>query len=177
MDELVEHIDEFGNVLGVVSRWQAHKQGLLHRVVHICIVNSKNQILLQKRSKKKRLYPSVWDISAAGHILAGEKSLTSAIREVREELGLDLQEDEFEFLFAFLDDLSIDDFYVNEIADVYLVKKDVNIDDIKTQKNEVDEVKWVPVDEFCRDCLGDNFCPHKKGFKKLREFFKNIKNI
>ncbi len=172
MEELIEHIDECGKILGIVNRNVAHKKGLLHRVVHICLINSKNEILLQKRSKNKKLYPNVWDISAAGHVDVAESAIDAAVRETAEELGLILKKEDFEFAFSFLDDLSVGGFKIVELADVFIVKKDIDIKQVKTQEAEVDEVKWLSFEEFSKTCMSSVFCPHKKGFEKLIKWLK-----
>ena len=88
MEEIIDLLDEKGKVIGEVSKEKAHKSGLFHRVVHVWILNDKNQILVQRRSKAKDFYPNVWDVSFAGHIHAGESSLDAALREGKEELAM-----------------------------------------------------------------------------------------
>lgn len=172
MEELVDLIDEKGNVLGVVERGKAHKAGLLHRVVHVWVLNSKNEVLLQKRSPNKNEFPNVWDVAVGGHVRSGQKSLQTAQRETEEELGLDLKEDDFEFAFSFVDSMTYKDLTINDFVDVYIVRKDVDLKRLQLQKEEVGTVKWMPLTEFFACCMGDNFCPHKKGYEKLKEFLK-----
>ena len=64
----------------VESRKKCHKEGLWHKAVALFIINSKNQVLLQKRSANKRMWPNLWDITAGGHVLAGEFGFQSIIR-------------------------------------------------------------------------------------------------
>ena len=59
---------------------------------------------------------------------------------------------------------------VNEIADVYLVKMDLEIKDLKFQKEEVSTAKWISKEEFFERCFSKDFVPHIKGYEKLREF-------
>src|SRR5579871_5231372 len=101
MQEYIDILDKEGNKTGEsLDGKEIHKLGLPHRTVHIWLVNSRKQLLLQKRSKIKDAYPSCWDISAAGHISSGETSLEAAKKETREELGLDLSDEAFSFLFS-----------------------------------------------------------------------------
>ena len=90
--ELLDIVDENGCPTGeTVERETAHRKGIRHRTSHVWLMREgKNgtEVLLQKRSKNKDSYPGCYDISSAGHIPAGVDFVPSAIRELREELGL-----------------------------------------------------------------------------------------
>lgn len=88
-DELVIVLDEHGNPTGEEKlKSEVHKTGLFHLAVHLWIYNSKAEILLQKRSFTKKLFPGLWDMAAAGHVAASETVEGALIRELFEELGL-----------------------------------------------------------------------------------------
>jgi len=75
--------------MGVASRESCHgNPSLLHRAVHVLIVNKSGQLLLQKRSPSKDIQPNKWDSSVGGHLQPGEDYGTAAIREMQEELGI-----------------------------------------------------------------------------------------
>eukprot|EP01119_Soliformovum_irregulare_P014431 TRINITY_DN3947_c0_g1_i2.p1 TRINITY_DN3947_c0_g1~~TRINITY_DN3947_c0_g1_i2.p1 ORF type:complete len:185 (+),score=48.17 TRINITY_DN3947_c0_g1_i2:17-571(+) len=77
-EEYLDVLDENGKFTGISHpRSQVHREGLWHRVVHVWIVNSKGQVLLQQRTLNKESWPGMWDISSAGHISAGEGSLVT----------------------------------------------------------------------------------------------------
>src|ERR1039457_5534646 len=63
----------------------------MHRAVHVLVFNGRGQVFLQKRSMKKDRQPGLWDSSASGHVDSGEEYDTCAVREAREEIGLDLK--------------------------------------------------------------------------------------
>lgn len=172
MEEFVDLLDDKGEVIGVVEKTVAHKQGLWHKVVHVWIMNSKNEILVQKRCSQKAFYPNVWDVSVGGHVGAGEKSLTSVIREVKEEIGLTLNPDEITYIFTFADELKFLGKSVNEFADVFLVSKDIDISALKFQREEVETVKWMSLTEFSQKCFTEEFLPHVRGYQKFLEFLK-----
>ncbi len=92
--ELYDVVDDRDQVIGVATRREIHQKGLLHRSVHILVFNSGGDLFLQKRSMNKDENPGFWDTSAAGHVNTGEDYLTSAHRELEEELGIsaDLKE-------------------------------------------------------------------------------------
>lgn len=88
MDDIFDIVDEQDRVIGQRPRSQVHREGLIHRAVHVMVFNSSGEIFLQKRSMSKDKHPGVWDSSASGHVDSGEDYDTSAIRETREEIGL-----------------------------------------------------------------------------------------
>ena len=83
-------VDEQDQVTGAAPRGQVHGNNLLHRAVHILIFNPAGEVFLQLRSRWKDRHPLRWDSSAAGHVCADEEYDQAAIRELREELGIDI---------------------------------------------------------------------------------------
>lgn len=86
--ELFDVVNERNEVTGQLTRGEVHARGLLHRAVHVFVINSRGDIYLQKRSHLKDVSPLKWDSSAAGHLDVGESYADCAIRETREEVGL-----------------------------------------------------------------------------------------
>jgi 16S rRNA (adenine1518-N6/adenine1519-N6)-dimethyltransferase len=76
-------------VLQALDRKTIHWRNLYHRASHVFIFNRTGELFLQKRSHRKDNFPGLWDSSAAGHVDAGESYVDCALREVREEIGLD----------------------------------------------------------------------------------------
>ena len=140
--EYIDIFDENGLLIGeTVEKKKAHTgEGLWHKTVHVWIINNKGEILLQKRSPNKDTNPNMWDISAAGHMQAGETSLQGVYREVSEELGIDFTKEQLEFLYCYK---NISKSHINkEFCDVYLLKSDVDISKMRLQE-EVSEVKFI----------------------------------
>ncbi|MDQ6654685.1 MAG: 16S rRNA (adenine(1518)-N(6)/adenine(1519)-N(6))-dimethyltransferase RsmA [Verrucomicrobiota bacterium] len=86
--ELFAIVDADDRVIGRAPRGEVHANNLLHRAVHILLFNRAGELFLQKRSRWKDRHPCVWDSSAAGHVDDGEEYDATAIRELREELGI-----------------------------------------------------------------------------------------
>ena len=87
--ELIDVLNENGVKTGkIASRDEVHQKGLWHRAIVVAIINEKNEILLQQRSANKEKNANMWDISAAGHISAGQDSLMAATREINEEVSV-----------------------------------------------------------------------------------------
>ena len=87
-DEVFDVVDGNDQVIRQELRRIVHAGNLLHRAIHIFVFNDAGEIFLQLRSHLKDKMPGRWDSSAAGHVDSGEDYLTSALREVEEELGI-----------------------------------------------------------------------------------------
>jgi isopentenyldiphosphate isomerase len=90
-EEIFDVVNERDEVVDAKPRSVVHAQGLLHRAVHVLVFNSRGEIFLQKRSLLKDRQPGVWDSSSSGHVDSGETYDETAVRELREEIGLDLK--------------------------------------------------------------------------------------
>ncbi|APG64661.1 hydrolase [Tenacibaculum todarodis] len=143
MDELLDILTPEGKPTGKTAlKYEAHKNGWFHATVHIWIFTSDEKILLQKRAMTKKVFPGLWDISVAGHVAAGEEILTSAKREVFEEIGLQLEDKDLIKIGTRIHQIShpngIQD---NEHHHVFIAELKVSIEDLKIQKEEVDAIK------------------------------------
>ncbi len=127
-----------------------HVFGLWHRSSRVWIINSKKEILLQHRDKSSMEYPNMWDVSAGGHITAGDTSLDTAINEVKEELGLDINSSDVKLVKILTKkDVSKNGNYIdNSFEDIYITRKDLEIDSLKMQEGEVQNLKWFSFSEF-----------------------------
>lgn len=168
--EEIDILDDNGEIVGTTTIDEAHSEGLLHRVVHVWIVNRRNKLLVQKRSASKSFSPLLWDVSFAGHIKAGENSLDTCEREAKEELGLNIDDDELKFLFSIIE--NFEEGKIHELADVYILYKDLDLTDLTLDKSEVEEVKWVPFHEFFVTCMTKKYVPHEEEYRLLKEVLK-----
>ena len=167
-----EMIDEYnlrGEKIGVVDKDVAHEKGLWHKSVHVWILNDDNQILLQYRCGDKKLYPDTWDCSFAGHISAGESSIEALLREGKEELGIDVDLDNLEYILTNKEHISYENINSNEFVDIYILRQDVKLEDILYQEEEVSDAKYVTIDEFFDLMDNDKLLPHKVEYMVLKE--------
>jgi len=171
--ENIDILDENGNKTGeILSREVVHQKGLWHKTVHIWLVNDNNEILMQKRSSEKKTNPNKWTTSTSGHLSAGDESRTGAVRELHEEIGVEIAEEELEYLFTVREEHIYTDLIDREIVDVYLLRKNLCIEDFKLQKEEVSEVKWLTFEDFkdkVKNYNQNNIVNHKEMFDKLIE--------
>jgi 16S rRNA (adenine1518-N6/adenine1519-N6)-dimethyltransferase len=86
--ELLAVVNDQDHPVEPRDRATIHREGLMHRAVHVFILNRQGDLFLQKRSHRKDRFPNRWDSSAAGHVDAGESYDDCAHRELREELGI-----------------------------------------------------------------------------------------
>ena len=89
-EEIFDVVNERDEVIDRRPRSEVHARGLLHRSVHVLVFNARGEVFLQKRSMQKDRQPGVWDSSCSGHLDAGEDYDACAVRELREEIGLQL---------------------------------------------------------------------------------------
>lgn len=145
----MEYIDiytEFGEKINQKEQKElAHEKGLYHKAVHVWILNNKGELLLQRRNKDKKIYPNMLDVSFAGHISSGETSIDAIKREGKEELGLDIDINNLEYLFSYKAELKFKQirYQDNEIDEVYLYQKDIDINEFKFMDNEVSQVIYL----------------------------------
>lgn len=149
MKEYFDVLTESGDYTDrIESREECHSKGFWHKAVASYIINSKNQVLLQKRSANKRLWPNLWDMSAGGHVLAGEFGFQSIIREIKEELGIDIKKEDITFLGCATSVNIKNDIFNRHFNEYYIINKDIDIKDLKLQAEEVSEVKWFNKEEI-----------------------------
>jgi isopentenyl-diphosphate Delta-isomerase len=91
-EEIFDIVNERDEVVGQNTRREVHARGLWHRAVHVLVFNARGEVFLQKRSMRKDIAAGKWDSSASGHLDSGEDYDACAVREVREEIGLDLEQ-------------------------------------------------------------------------------------
>ena len=102
MDELVDRLDEQGNYTGqTILKSDAHRHGIFHPTVHIWFYTNQGEVLIQQRGEFKDTHPLLWDVSVAGHIGAGEDIYDGALREVKEEIGLNIEKEDLTMIGVF----------------------------------------------------------------------------
>lgn len=149
MEEIFDVLDDNGEFVGkTVNRDDAHKNGIWHRAVVLFLVNSKKQVLMQKRSRFKKKWPSCWDVTSGGHVDAGELGLFSAIRELDEELGIKVKPREVRYISGCRSNQKTEKMWDAHINEFFVAFKDIDAKDVKLQESEVEEFKWIDFEDF-----------------------------
>ena len=169
-EEILDIYDEKGSRIGTAPRSEVHLKGYWHKTAQVWLINEKSELLLQLRSDNKDCFPSLWDISSAGHIPAGCPVLESAVRELEEELGLSHSEGDLKFLFELAEPFvdpnigHID----REFAQVYLLQVEGE-PEFKLQVEEVAAIRWIHYKDLLEDfnTKSNEYVPHKVHFEKL----------
>lgn len=138
-----------------IERGNPVPDGYYRLVVVILIFNSKGELLIQHRQSFKKNWSNLWDVSSAGHVVAGETSQQGAARELKEELGIDYDFSNTAPVMSVAFPHGFNDFYV--------IHKDVDVDQLKLQEEEVQAVKWATKDEVYRMIDDGTFIPYNKG--------------
>lgn len=141
--ELIDLYDMDRVKLGKLGeKEQKMGRGEYRLVVHICIINSKGQLLIQQRSATKKNFPNVWDLTLGGNVQAGETSRMASQRELKEELGLDYDFSNERPLYTFN--------FRDGFDDMFVIERDVDLKDVKFVDGEVQMVKWADKDEILK---------------------------
>ena len=111
-------------------------------VVHTCVINPRGEMLLQQRQITKDRYPGCWDVSAGGFASSGEDSITAALRELQEELGVECDKSALRFVVREPFKFIFDDFYI--------CLADIPLESLTLQKEEVMGAKWADEQEVMR---------------------------
>jgi isopentenyldiphosphate isomerase len=135
-NELLFVVNEQNQPIEPKSRHEAHTKGYWHRVAHIWIYNSRNEILVQQRSWEKDSNPGMWEPFFGGHIPAGRDYTEAALDELREELHLEPPEEEFTFLKIFKNETG------KEFVYLFTLKWDRPVDASLIEKEEIQTIEW-----------------------------------
>lgn len=137
--EIVDKLNNKRQYLGKTSERSQKVLGEYKQSVHTWIMNSDGKFLMQKRSPNKKIFPNMWSQTGGG-VDSGETPLECALRECKEELGIDILPDNIELVLSFRRKY--------DFVDVWLAKQDINLENLVLQKEEVADVKWCSVDEI-----------------------------
>lgn len=167
MTEYLDVRDYEGNKRGfTVERGKHSHEDWWYLCIHAYLVNSDGLFLIQQRAMTKEYFPGIWDITC-GAALAGESSLDAAIRETKEELGLDVSD--FESFFVGTSHC------YDCINHVYFFKGDFSLGDLTLQKDEVMNAKFITKDELLRLIENSEF-KDPQYYEMIASFLENTFN-
>jgi isopentenyl-diphosphate delta-isomerase len=161
MSEQLVLVDKSDRELGTAGVFESHTgDGVLHRAFTILVSNARGEVLVQKRSSGKRLWPSTWETSCSGHPRAGEDVTAAAGKRLREELGFDTPLETIGKLRyqARYRDIGSE----NELCYV-LIGEYGGV--VRPDPAEVEEFRWMQIEELDRSIADghDDFAPWLAG--------------
>ena len=137
--ELVDLLNNRKELTGETCERNAVPEGKYRLSIHIWIVNDKNEILIQQRSASRKMFPNMWT-NTGGACIAGETSIETVFRELKEELNVIPNIDDLELIASYK--------RKKDYVDVWVLRQNVNITDLKFNDNEVQDAKWVTVEDW-----------------------------
>ena len=147
LDELIDILTSDGKATGKTAlKSEAHKNGWYHPTVHVWFYTDDGKVLLQKRAFVKKVFPNLWDVSVAGHIGAGESIINTAIREAKEEIGIDISESQLTKIGIRKDEIvHPNGIFDNEFKHIFLCKLTVPVSKLTMQTDEVDDLQLFDI--------------------------------
>jgi isopentenyl-diphosphate delta-isomerase len=149
-EERIVTVDENDNVTGEEYKGKCHDGGgILHRGFLAMVLNNAGELLLTRRSDKKRLWPGFWDGSVASHVLRGEDYELASIRRLREEIGLATEQVRYAFKFQYkvgYNGVGTE----HEICAVTIVHG-IEADALSYDRDEISEARFVEPDALMKD--------------------------
>lgn len=157
MNETLDIFDCLFNPIGVAERKRVHQEGLWHQTFHCWIIRKRKDnfyVLFQKRSSNKSDSPNMLDIPAAGHLISGEQK-EDGLRELKEELGINVNYDTLRYLGIRIEDIDVPGFNNKEFQHVYLLEDDTPMTNYLLQEDEVSGLVEVDLDQGLKLLYGE----------------------
>lgn len=174
MDELIDIVDNKGIPTGKSAlKSEIHAKGYYHNTAHVWFFTRDRHILLAQRAASKAIYPLLWDVSVAGHVDAGETIETAAIREIKEEINLDISTPElikigvFECFQSYSNGIKD-----NEFHHTYICELKTGLTKLTPQKHEVETLKLVSFNNF--ESLLENSDSNSHFIASNRGYYLNV---
>ena len=167
--ELLAEVDKENNVIGSIPRGEAHKSpDKIYRTIAVFVSRDDGKYLWQKRSETKDLYPGCWDFSVGGHVNYGQSYIDTAVRELKEELGLDVNDTELDFKGEILVNLP----QSNEFFHVFSYKLKEE-DNLKYEEEEISDTQWLTLEEVKQSIESRNVKWYPRPIQILNGLFFN----
>ena len=165
--ELFDLYDSERNKTGrTMERGTPIPTGHYRMVVHVCVFGSDGKMLIQRRQPFKRSWSGMWDLTVGGSAVSGDTSLSAAIRETSEEIGIKLVPDELRRILTIETTTGVFD-------DIYIVQNDLDETALTLQYEEVEQVKWADIDEIKSLVKDGGFIPYHESLIDLLFFMKD----
>ncbi len=177
-------VDREGNIIGVETREKIHREGLLHRIVHVWFYTPDKQLIFQRRGRSAETFPNLLDATVGGHVEIGSDYIQTAIAETREETGVDARAEDFISIAERRPDHPFKDPVTgtlnNHLKGIFALKFRGDIKNIKVGEGEDATIKFeaYPIEKILslsKDEWLRNFIPSQREpeyfdiFQKIKE--------
>lgn len=168
--EIIGIYDENNNFLGEADRKEVRIKNLIHRATSVTVLNNEKKILLQKRAKFKEYCPSYFEVGVGGCVGVNEDPLLSAKREVKEEIGLDV--DDLENKMKYYETVFYQDESSRTFNYCYILSLSKNEEKkINFSDGEVEKIDWLNQEEIMQKIK------HDKEFKITPESIVTLEKV
>ena len=148
VEEKVILVDKNDNPIGLMNKLEAHEKALLHRAFSVCVLNDKNELMLQQRAHHKYHSPLLWTNTCCSHQRENETNIQAGTRRLREEMGFETELKEmFHFIYKApfdngLTEHELDHVMIGYFNDVPMINDD-----------EVESWKWMKIEDIKKDMI------------------------
>lgn len=163
--ELVDIYNDKHELLNYTKGRKELEEGEFRLSCFIWIINDNDELLIQQRLATAKKCPNMWE-TASGGAVAGDTAIEGALRELKEELGIEAKKDEVRFIGSYA--------RINDFVEVFLLKKNVELSSLTLQEDEVQKASWVPISKF--EELIQNGEASDTGFFIFKEYFEKFYN-
>ncbi len=153
LKEMVDIVDEQDQLIGVRKlRTEVHRDGDWHREVHVWVYNRKGELLFQLRGPHQESFPNCWDVSVGGHVEAGSNYMESALKEMREELGIAAHAEELKKIIYRTKDVHDEHrgIWNRAFQTIFAYPYDGPLEALTLEKPAVAEVRFFTEDEMLK---------------------------
>ena len=172
IDNFVILVDKNDKKIGLMSKMEAHKKGVLHRAFSVFIFNNKNELMLQKRNKNKYHSPGLWTNTCCSHQRDKESNTSAGKRRLLDEMGFCVELNE---IGSFIYNIGFDNGLIEHELDYILVGKYNG--NVKINPDEVDEWKWLSLDNI-KDGIKIRPDNYTEWFKIIiNDYYDQLKNF
>ena len=163
--ELVDVYNERHEKLNYTKEKKKLEQGEYRLSCFVWIINNNGEMLIQQRLASAKKCPNMWE-TASGGAINGETGIDGALRELKEELGLKIEKEELKYIGTFT--------RTNDFVEVFMLKKNISISNLKLQEEEVQAAKWIKIKDFEKLIDEDKACD--TSYNIFKEYYEKYYN-
>ena len=148
--ENLEIINENDEVIGIDTREKIHREGLLHREIHIWFLTPQGEIIFQHRAKDKDTYPDLLDATVGGHVEPNTSYEDTAVKECKEETGVDINLENLVFLTKMRKKSfdKVTGMINNTIRSQYAYLYEGSVDELEIEEGKAEGFETWVIDDF-----------------------------